>query len=95
MTLSGREQQMLAIARALARDMRVLLDKPYERLAPVIVTEIEKTLRPIKEQGITTATFEQNAVAALYLADRAVILETGSVAGVSASPDVRQDYLAI
>ena len=78
MTLSGGEQQMLAIARALARDIKVLLlDEPYEGLAPVIVDEIEKTLRIIKEQGITTIIVEQNAVRALELADRAVILDTG------------------
>ena len=66
---------MLAIARALARDIKVLLlDEPYEGLAPVIVQEIEKTLNIIKEQDITTVIVEQNAVAALNLADRALIL---------------------
>ena len=79
-TLSGGEQQMLAIGRALARDIKLLLlDEPYEGLAPVIVQEIEKTLRLIREQGITTIIVEQNAVAALKLADRAVILDTGGV----------------
>ena len=79
-TLSGGEQQMLAIGRALARNIKLLLlDEPYEGLAPVIVQEIEKTLRLIREQGITTIIVEQNAVAALKLADRAVILDTGGV----------------
>ena len=79
-TLSGGEQQMLAIARALVRDIKVLLlDEPYEGLAPVIVQEIAKTLGVIRDQGITTVIVEQNAVAALKLADRAVILDTGTV----------------
>ena len=73
-TLSGGEQQMLSIGRALARDIKLLLlDEPYEGLAPVIVDEIEKTLNVIKEQGITTIIVEQNAVRALELADRSVI----------------------
>jgi len=101
-TLSGGEQQMLSIARALARDIKVLLlDEPYEGLAPVIVDEIEKTLALIKEQGITTILVEQNAVRALKLADRAVILETGSIvfdgtaAEVLENEDLRAEYLAL
>jgi branched-chain amino acid transport system ATP-binding protein len=101
-TLSGGEQQMLAIARALCRDIKVLLlDEPYEGLAPVIVDEIEKTLRVIKEQGITTILVEQNAVRALELADRAVILDTGgivfdgSAAEVLENKELREEYLAI
>ncbi|MDK3074424.1 ABC transporter ATP-binding protein [Sedimentitalea sp. JM2-8] len=101
-TLSGGEQQMLAIARALARDIKVLLlDEPYEGLAPVIVDEIEKTLIHIKEQGMTTVIVEQNAVRALELADRAVILDTGgivfdgSAAEVLGNADLRAEYLAI
>ncbi len=101
-TLSGGEQQMLAIARALARDVKVLLlDEPYEGLAPVIVDEIEKTLRLIKEQGMTTILVEQNAVRALQLADRAIILDTGSVVfdgtakEVLDNAELRAEYLAI
>ncbi len=101
-TLSGGEQQMLSIARALARDIKVLLlDEPYEGLAPVIVDEIEKTLRHIKEQGMTTIIVEQNAVRALQLADRAVILDTGSIvfdgsaAEVLENESLRAEYLAI
>ena len=101
-TLSGGEQQMLAIARALARDIKVLLlDEPYEGLAPVIVDEIEKTLNIIKQQGITTVIVEQNAVRALMLADRAVILDTGTVVfdgtakEVLDNAELRAEYLAI
>ncbi|WP_299614172.1 ABC transporter ATP-binding protein [uncultured Tateyamaria sp.] len=101
-TLSGGEQQMLAIARALARDIKVLLlDEPYEGLAPVIVDEIEKTLTVIKEQGITTVIVEQNAVRALQLADRAVILDTGGIvfdgtaSEVLENEELRSEYLAI
>jgi len=101
-TLSGGEQQMLAIARALVRDIKVLLlDEPYEGLAPVIVDEIEKTLNIIKEQGITTVIVEQNAVRALELADRAVILDTGTVVFDGTAQEVldnealRMEYLAI
>jgi branched-chain amino acid transport system ATP-binding protein len=101
-TLSGGEQQMLAIARALARDIKVLLlDEPYEGLAPVIVQEIAKTLNIIRDQGITTIIVEQNAVAALKLADRAVILDTGTVVFDGSAQEVLEDealrskYLAI
>ena len=101
-TLSGGEQQMLAIGRALARDIKLLLlDEPYEGLAPVIVQEIEKTLKHIREQGMTTIIVEQNAIAALKLADRAVILDTGKVVFDGTAQEVleneqlRHDYLAI
>lgn len=101
-TLSGGEQQMLAIARALTRDIKLLLlDEPYEGLAPVIVNEIEKILNEIKALGITTIIVEQNAIAALRLADRAVILDTGEVAfsgpasDVLENEDLRREYLAI
>jgi len=101
-TLSGGEQQMLAIGRALARDIKLLLlDEPYEGLAPVIVQEIEKTLHIIREQGITTIIVEQNAVAALQLADKAIILDTGQLVYQGSAKEVldneqlRQEYLAI
>jgi branched-chain amino acid transport system ATP-binding protein len=70
-------------------------------LAPVIVDEIEKTLRVIKEQGMTTILVEQNAVRALQLADRAIILDTGSIvfdgsaAEVLENAQLRAEYLAI
>jgi branched-chain amino acid transport system ATP-binding protein len=101
-TLSGGEQQMLAIGRALARDLKILLlDEPYEGLAPVIVQEIERTLQEIRELGITSIIVEQNAIAALKLADRAVILDTGNVVFDGTAQEVldneqlREDYLAI
>jgi len=101
-TLSGGEQQMLAIARALCRDVKLLLlDEPYEGLAPVIVQEIEKVLQNIRELGITTIIVEQNAIAALSLADRAVILDMGQVVYDGSAEEVltntklREEYLAI
>ncbi len=101
-TLSGGEQQMLAIGRTLARDIKLLLlDEPYEGLAPVIVHEIEKTLQHIKTLGMTTIIVEQNAIAALKLADRAIILDMGQVVfdGTSQevldNADLRQEYLAL
>ena len=86
-TLSGGEQQMLAVA--------------YEGLAPVIVREIEHIVQDIKARGITTIIVEQNAVAALRLADRAVILDsgelvfTGSAQELLDDADLRNRYLAI
>ncbi len=101
-TLSGGEQQMLAVARALARDIKLLLlDEPYEGLAPVIVQEIEGILKDIKKLGITTILVEQNAIAALNLADRAIIMDTGHLVfdgtanEVLADADLRKQYLAI
>ena len=101
-TLSGGEQQMLAVGRALVRDVKLLLlDEPYEGLAPTIVREIESIVQEIRDLGITTIIVEQNAVAALKMADRAVILDTGVVAydgtakEVLEDVDLRNRYLAI
>jgi branched-chain amino acid transport system ATP-binding protein len=101
-TLSGGEQQMLAVARALARDIKLLLlDEPYEGLAPVIVQEIERILQNIKALGITSILVEQNAVAALNLADRAIILDMGHIVfdgtaqEVLDNEDLRNEYLAL
>ena len=101
-TMSGGEQQMLAVARALARDLKLLLlDEPYEGLAPVIVHEIEAILREVKKLGITTIIVEQNALAALKLADTAIILDTGEVVfrgtaqEVLDNKELRDQYLAI
>ncbi|MDH5423757.1 MAG: ABC transporter ATP-binding protein [Gammaproteobacteria bacterium] len=101
-TLSGGEQQMLAVARALARDIKLLLlDEPYEGLAPVIVHEIERIVDSIKKLGITTIIVEQNAIAALRLADRAIILDMGQIVfdglaqEVLDNEELRQQYLAL
>ena len=101
-TLSGGEQQMLAIARALARDLRLLLlDEPYEGLAPVVRHDIERALEEVRNVGITTILVEQNAVAALKLADSALILDTGRIVYRGTAREVlenealRHEYLAI
>ncbi|MEE9313046.1 MAG: ABC transporter ATP-binding protein [Rhizobiaceae bacterium] len=101
-TLSGGEQQMLAIGRALAKDLKLLLlDEPYEGLAPVVRHDIEKALLEVREAGITTIIVEQNAVAALKISDRAIILDTGEVAFTGTAKEVleneelRHEYLAI
>jgi branched-chain amino acid transport system ATP-binding protein len=101
-TMSGGEQQMLAIARALARDVKLLLlDEPYEGLAPVVRQDIAKALIEVRNAGITSIIVEQNAVAALQLSDRAVILDSGEVVFDGNARDVLEDedlrlrYLAI
>lgn len=80
-TMSGGEQQMLAIGRALmARPRLLLLDEPSMGLAPLVVQEIFKVLRQLRDQqGVTILLVEQNAKAALKLADRGYVLETGKV----------------
>lgn len=101
-TLSGGEQQMLAVARSLARDLSLLLlDEPYEGIAPQIVAEIEELLVQLKRDGLTIILVEQNAVAALRIADKAAIIDDGQVV-YEGAPDtvlndeqLRRDYLAL
>jgi branched-chain amino acid transport system ATP-binding protein len=79
--LSGGEQQMLAIARALIRDARViLLDEPFEGLAPLIVRDLVRISRELAAQGRTILVVEQNVVAALSFSDRVYVLNNGHIA---------------
>jgi len=99
-TLSGGEQQMLAIGRALmARPRLLLLDEPSMGLAPVLVEQIFETIAEVNRQGTTILLVEQNAAMALGIAHRGYVLETGSVvlAGTATdlaeNADVRRAYL--
>jgi len=79
-TMSGGQQQMLAMARALMSHPRLLLlDEPSMGLAPLLVAEIFATVRDLKKEGVTIFLVEQNAFAALAVADRGYVLETGNV----------------
>jgi branched-chain amino acid transport system ATP-binding protein len=99
-TLSGGEQQMLAIGRALmARPRLLLLDEPSLGLAPLLVREIFRTIREINARGVTVLLVEQNAHMALSIAGRGYVLETGRVTVEDAAPrllqneDVKKAYL--
>jgi branched-chain amino acid transport system ATP-binding protein len=88
-TLSGGEQQMLAIGRALMGNPRVLLlDEPSEGLAPLIVAEVGRTIRRLKEEGQSIVLVEQNIKLALDVADRVVILNTGRCVFTGNASDV-------
>ena len=100
--LSGGEQQMLAIGRALVRDPKlVLLDEPFEGLAPVIVRDLVTACRKLVEAGQTIVLVEQNLAAALALADRVYILNNGHIAHegaaqeIKADPQLLQKYLGV
>jgi branched-chain amino acid transport system ATP-binding protein len=99
-TLSGGEQQMLAIGRALMASPRLLLlDEPSMGLAPVLVEQIFDTITDINRQGMTILLVEQNAAMALSIAHRGYVLETGAIAltgtaaELSDNADVRRAYL--
>jgi branched-chain amino acid transport system ATP-binding protein len=91
-TLSGGEQQMLAIGRALMGNPSVLLlDEPSEGLAPLIVAEVGQTIKRLKSEGQSIILVEQNRKLALDVADQAVILNTGRCAFVGTADQVRTD----
>ena len=99
-TLSGGEQQMLAIGRALmGRPSLLLLDEPSLGLAPIIIAQIFQILKEIREEGVTIFLVEQNAHRALQLADRGYVLENGRIvladtgANLLANDQVRKAYL--
>ena len=100
--LSGGEQQMLAIARALVRDPAlILLDEPFEGLAPVIVRDLVETCRKLASEGLTLMLVEQNIAATLALAQRAYILNNGHIVHegptreIRENPEVLKRYLGV
>jgi branched-chain amino acid transport system ATP-binding protein len=99
-TMSGGEQQMLAIGRALMAEPKVLLlDEPSMGLAPILVEQIFDIIKTINQQGTTVLLVEQNALMALAIANRGYILQTGEIvladeaAALAKNPAVRSAYL--
>ena len=99
-TLSGGEQQMLAVARALiSRPKLIMMDEPSLGLAPLIIKDIFEIIKEIRKQGVTVLLIEQNANMALKIADVGYVLETGQITmsgsgqDLLSNPDVRAAYL--
>ncbi|NLY91303.1 MAG: ABC transporter ATP-binding protein [Firmicutes bacterium] len=99
-TLSGGEQQMLAVGRALmSRPQLLMMDEPSLGLAPLLVKEIFRIIKEINQQGVTILLIEQNANAALQIADRGYVMETGRIVlsgtgrELLANPEVKAAYL--
>jgi branched-chain amino acid transport system ATP-binding protein len=99
-TLSGGEQQMLALGRALmAKPKMLLLDEPSLGLAPLMVKEVFSEIRKMKDLGMTVLLVEQNVTATLQIADRAYVMETGDIilegeaADLMRNPEVKRAYL--
>ncbi|MBQ4416435.1 MAG: ATP-binding cassette domain-containing protein, partial [Butyrivibrio sp.] len=99
-TLSGGEQQMLAISRALmSKPKLMLMDEPSMGLSPIFVNEIFDIIRQLHEEGTTILLVEQNAKKALSIADRAYVLETGKIVmegrarDLLNNPDIQKAYL--
>ncbi|WP_224447334.1 ABC transporter ATP-binding protein [Haloprofundus salilacus] len=91
-TLSGGEQQMLAIARALKQNTDLLLlDEPYEGLAPKIIENVEAAIKRIRADGTTVLLVEQNAAAAIKIADRAYVVDQGGIVFDGTADELRDD----
>ena len=99
-TLSGGEQQMLAMSRALmAHPTLLMMDEPSMGLSPILVSQVFDIIKDMNDKGITILLVEQNAEKALKIADRAYVLETGAItasgtgAELASSPEIRKAYL--
>lgn len=91
-TLSGGEQQQLAIARSLMSNPKMILfDEPSLGLAPILVDQVEGIIASLKREGITILLIEQNANMALRVSDRGYVIETGEIALKGSSSELRND----